>query len=61
MITETFKVRDAMGRETWVEREMADVDRMDDHELSDYFRAANPEPVDPTALETLRQTLEATR
>ncbi len=76
MSGETFRVRDAMGREKWIERDIDD-DEMDqlfmaanlidpdlellsDYEIDVLFRGENPEPVNPEAMDNLRETLRRT-
>lgn len=60
MATESFKSRDAMGREYWIERERveeSDVEQLTDYELDSRWRAFNPEPEPADAMEVLQATL----
>lgn len=64
MPQEAFRTRDLMGREYWIHREAIEevaVEQLDDYELESRYRAFNPEPTNPEAMNNLRMTLEATR
>ncbi len=65
MSGEAYKVRDAMGREKWVEIEDdgmidPDLECLSDYEIDVLFRGENPEPANPQAMDNLRETLRRT-